>query len=701
VHPASTLAPAGSKVSAGHLRRDAYLYIRQSTIKQVLTNTESTRRQYDLRGRAVALGWRLDQVIVIDIDQGHSGASVADREGFQRLVADVSLGKAGIVLGLECSRLARNSADWHRLLEICALAGTLICDEDGLYDPCDFNDRMLLGMKGQLSEAELHFLRSRMRGGILAKARRGDLAVALPVGLVYDATDRVVLDPDRAVRHAVAHLFHTFAATGSAHAVVKAFTEQGLRYPRRHRKGPRKGELDWAPLTHTAVLRALHNPRYAGAFCYGRHRDLPGPGGKPRTTTVASRSDWIAFIPGAHPGYITLAAFDANQARLAESAAAHGGDRGRGPAREGPALLQGIIICGRCGQRMTVRYHTRNNLEHPDYICQKTKIEHGGRLCQSFPGTDLDTTIGQLLIDTLTPLAIEAALTVATELHQRAADADRLRAAAVERARYHADLARRRYLAVDPTNRLVADTLEADWNTALREVTTAQDAYDTAKRGTADTLTDTQQTRIRQLATDFPAVFNDPTTPQRERKRLARLLITDVTVTRTAATLTCHIRFQGGQHHTLTLPTARNAWQLRQTPPHIVEAIDQLLDHHTHAEIADILNTRGLHSGEGHPFHRLTIRNIRDNYQLPSRYQRLRDAGLLTLHETADRLGVSTSTIKQWRNAGLVTGLCYNDKGEMLYHPPGPNPPTKHQGHPRLTNRQRPAQTTTTHEPNR
>jgi DNA invertase Pin-like site-specific DNA recombinase len=675
-------------------------YVRQSTIKQVLTNTESTRRQYDLRGRAIALGWRLDQVIIVDIDQGHSGASIADREGFQRLIAEVSLGHAGIVLGLECSRLARNSADWHRLLEICALAGTLICDEDGLYDPQDFNDRMLLGMKGQLSEAELHFLRSRMRGGILAKARRGDLVIPLPVGLVYDASDHVVLDPDQAVRQAVTHLFATFAATGSAHAVVKAFTDQGLRYPRRHRKGPRKGELDWAPLTHTAVLRALHNPRYAGAFFFGRHRDLPGPDGKPRTSAVDARSDWIAFIPNAHPGYITLAAFDANQTRLAESAAAHGADRTRGPAREGPALLQGLIICGRCGQRMTVRYHTRSDQPHPDYICQKTKIEHAGRVCQTFPGTNLDTAISQLLIDTLTPLTIEAALTVAAELHQRADAADRLRAAAVERARYHADLARRRYLAVDPANRLVADTLEADWNTALRDLNTAQDAYNTAKHTAADTLTDTQQARIRQLATDFPTIWNDPATPHRERKRLARLLITDVTVTRTRTTLTCHIRFRGGQHRTLTLPTARNAWQLRKTPPHIVETIDQLLDHHTHTEIADILNTRGLRSGEGRPFHRLMVRNIRDDYGLRSRYHRLRDTGLLTLHETADRLGVSTSTVKQWRDAGLVSGQCYNDKGEMLYHPPGPNPPTKHPGRPHAAHR-RPAQTPVTHESTR
>jgi DNA invertase Pin-like site-specific DNA recombinase len=682
-----------SKVTAAHLRKGAYLYVRQSTIKQVLNNTESALRQYDLKSRAIALGWGAEQVIVIDIDQGQSGASAADREGFQRLVAEVGMGRAGIVLGLECSRLARNNADWHRLLEICGLSGTLICDEDGLYDPTDFNDRMLLGMKGQLSEAELHFLRSRLRGGILNKARRAELITPLPVGLAYDGLGKVVLDPDRAVQHAITHLFATFDATGSAHAVVKAFTNAGLRFPRRHRKGPHKGELDWAPLTHSAVLRVLHNPRYAGVFSFGRTRQTLAPNHKTRTRPVAARHEQIAFIPEAHPGYITLAAFDANQARLAECAAGHGTDRKAGPPREGPALLQGIIVCGRCGRRMTVRYHlSHDQAELPTYVCQHDKIENGGPDCQTIPGAGIDTAIAALLIDTLTPLAIEAALTVTAELQHRAHQADQLRAAAVERARYHADLARRRYLSVDPANRLVADTLEADYNNALRTHRDAQDAYNQAANTATGALTDAQQGRIRQLATDFPAIFNDPHTPHRERKRMARLLLTDVTVTKTADTITCHARLRGGQHHTLTLPTLKPAWLLRKTPPQVVAAVDDLLDHHTHTEIADILNNRGITSGEGRPFHRLIIARIARNYRLPSREQRLREAGLLTLTEMAAALGVSTGTVKTWRDAGLVNGHRYNDHGQMLYHPPGPNPPTRHQGHPALTKRQ-PAQT--------
>src|SRR6201994_733393 len=398
-----TSADTTGKVTAARLRRDAYLYIRQSTLYQVANNTESTARQYDLRGRAIALGWSADRIHVIDIDQGHSGASAADREGFQHLVAEVSLGRAGIVLGLECSRLARNSADWHQLLELCGMTGTLICDEDGLYDPRTFNDRLLLGMKGQMSEAELHFIKARLRGGVLSKARRGELITPLPVGLIHDAAGHVVLDPDTAVRDALTHLFATFEATGSATACVKAFNSAGLLFPWRHRAGPRKGELDWKPLAHHVVLRVLHNPRYAGAFTFGRHRDARLPGGK-LSRTVLPREEWISFIPGAHPGYITLDQYDANRARLTANAAAHGADRTAGPPREGPALLQGIIICGTCGLRMTVRYHQRRDQQVPTYVCQGDGIEHAPRICQAVPGAGLDQQIGQLLIDTLTPL---------------------------------------------------------------------------------------------------------------------------------------------------------------------------------------------------------------------------------------------------------------------------------------------------------
>ena len=302
-----------SKVTADHLRRDAYLYVRQSSLYQVANNTESSRRQYDLRGRAVALGWPADSVIVIDVDQGQSGASAADREGFQRLVADVSLGKAGIVLGLECSRLARNNADWHRLLELCSLSGTLICDEDGLYDPGSINDRLLLGLKGTISEAELHFIRARLQGGLLAKAARGELRVRLPVGLDYDQLGNVTLDPDTSVRAAIEYLFQCFEQTGSAHAVVKQFAAEQLRFPGRHAPGgPHAGETYWKPLRHDLVLFTLHNPRYAGAYFYGRRKQFTDIDGHARTV-LKPRDQWTVLIKDAHPGYITFEQYERNQ----------------------------------------------------------------------------------------------------------------------------------------------------------------------------------------------------------------------------------------------------------------------------------------------------------------------------------------------------------------------------------------------------
>jgi DNA invertase Pin-like site-specific DNA recombinase len=656
------------KVTAAHLARDAYLYVRQSTLKQVACNTESTVRQYGLRGRAVALGWPQDRIIVIDTDQGQSGASAADREGFQRLVTEVGMGRAGIVLGLEVSRLARNSTDWHRLLEICAMSGTLILDEDGLYDPCDFNDRLLLGLKGTMSEAELHLLKARLRGGVLSKARRGELVCPLPIGLVYDPANKVVLDPDAAIVAAIGLVFDLFDSTGSATGVVKAFNRDHLSLPRRLASGPDKGTVVWAPIRHSRVLQILHNPRYAGAFVFGRHGHRPGPNGKPGTRLLP-RTEWIALFPAAHPGYITFDKYEANQAKLTANSTAHGRERLAGPPREGPALLQGMVVCGICGHRMTVRYHQRKNDLQPEYVCQAKGIEYGSPVCQRIPGAGIDAAVGHLLVQALTPLALEAALAVADELTARADHADRLRATAVERARYQADLARRRYLTVDPDNRLVAGSLEADWNRALRELNQATDTYDKAKAAAATGLNDTQRSKITALAADFPALWNDPATPVRERKRLVRLLVTDVTLTRDQQ-ITAHVRLRGGQHHTLVLPIPLASWQIRQTPPDIVAAIDQLLDDHTDGQIAAILTAQGHLSGSGQPLHARIVQHIRGAYHLRSHPQRLTDLGMVSLREIARRLDVHPHTVKHWRDLGLLTGHMANDKGEYLYYPP-------------------------------
>ena len=666
-------ADAHQKVRPRHLKRAAYLYVRQSTLRQVFENTESTKRQYDLRQRAVALGWPNEQVVVIDSDLGQSGASAADREGFQRLVTDVGLGRAGIVMGLEVSRLARNSTDWHRLLEICALADTLILDEDGVYDPAHFNDRLLLGLKGTMSEAELHVLRARLRGGILNKARRGELETPLPVGFIYSA-GRVVLDPDAEVRESLSAFFRIYRETGSATATVRAFRERGLRFPCRTSRPHR--ELVWHDLDHSRALEILHNPRYAGAFFFGRTRQRKLGDGRARFERLA-RDEWTALIPGAHEGYLTWEEFEENQRCLRENAAARDPERARTPPREGSALLQGLVLCGTCGRRMTVRYHQRGNRSWPDYVCQRDGIQRGERPCQVVVGTPVDRKIGELLVEAMTPKAIEVALSVEAEIQARTAEADRLRARRVERARYEADLARHRYMQVDPINRLVADVLEADWNAKLRALADAQAEYEARLQADRAALYANQRDGLSALATDFSAVWRDPGTGDRDRKRMIRLLIEDVTLLR-GVEVTMHVRFRGGTSRTITMPPPLPAWALRKTSPELVAEVDQLLEDHTDVDIAGILNARGYTSGDGLPLHRLAIRRIRLAYSLRSRYERLRARGLLTIREIASRLDVATSTVKVWRQEGYVRAHVYDDKGQCLYEFPTSGPPAKH-----------------------
>jgi DNA invertase Pin-like site-specific DNA recombinase len=658
---------AHHKIAATHLARQAYLYVRQSTLRQVLENTESTKRQYALRERAVALGWKPEQVVVIDSDLGQSGAD-ADRVGFQRQVAAVGMGEVGVVLGLEVSRLARNSSDWHRLLEICALANTLILDEDGLYDPSHFNDRLLLGMKGTMSEAELHVLRARLIGGQLAKARRGELETPLPVGLVYDATAKVVLDPDQSIQDALGQFFETFQRTGSATATVRSFRERQLLFPRRLQSGPHKGELIWGPLLHYRALNVLKNPRYAGAFAYGRtqaNKTLQATASRHRLP----RDQWHTLILDAHPGYITWDQYEQNVARLQANSAAYGTDRKAGPPREGPALLQGLAICGRCGERMTIRYYVRHGQPVPEYSCQRAGIQRAERSCQRVMGADVDRVIGELLVETMTPLALEVALCVQDELANRADEADRLRRQQVERARYEAELSQRRYLRVDPDNRLVAATLEAEWNTKLRALDAAQDDYE--RQRAADTLLDDEKRqRILALATDFPRLWRNPDTPARERKRMARLLIEDVTLLRHDELLDVHVRFRGGDTRSLQLPRPRPAADLRKLDPAIVAEVDRLLDDHTDSEIADTLNAAGHQPPVGDKFTIWIIWKIRKAHRLNSRFDRLRRQGMLTLREITETLGVHPQTVKDQAARGQLVSVPYNDKGQRLYAPP-------------------------------
>ena len=601
------------KVRAEHRARNAYLYVRQSTMRQVLENGESTKRQYGLRERAAALGWDAQQIVVIDSDLGQSGASAADREGFQRLVTEVTMGRAGIVLGLEVSRLARNSTDWHRLIELCAFTNTLILDEDGIYDPSQFNDRLVLGLKGTMSEAELHILRSRLRGGILNKVRRGEFATSLPAGFLYDGCRQVILDPDQQVQQSIRQLLGAFRRSGSILGVVREFRDKQWKFPVRTRKGPRPGDLEWGELTRNRVTSVLHNPRYAGAYVYGQNRDRRKLDGTGRHVERLPRDQWYHLQYNAHAGYLSGEEYEENVRHLHENAPAPR-PQGRGAPREGPALLQGLTYCGVCGARMAVRYHSRRDRLVPDYLCDGNSGNRGAPPCQFIPGAEVDQAVGKVLVETINPQKLELALAVEQEIAEREVETNRLYRMQVERARYESTAAERRYKAVDPDNRLVAGTLEAEWNGKLRLVREAEQEYDRLQMA-RQAVTARAREQVLRLAEDFRQMGQDPQTPDRERKRMARLLIEDVTLIRGQEQITAHLRFKGGAAQTIYVPLHRG-----KTDPRAIDTIQRLSDdHQDQASIAEVLHQMGLKTARGKDFTSKNVRQILHGYRMSRR----------------------------------------------------------------------------------
>ncbi|CAB3802989.1 recombinase family protein [Pararobbsia alpina] len=634
-------------------------------------NTESTKRQYALRDRAVALGWPIERVHVIDSDLGISGAQSEDRDGFQRLVSEVAMGHAGIVLGLEVSRLARNSADWHRLIELAALSHTLILDEDGIYDPAHFNDRLLLGLKGTMSEAELHILKSRLQGGILNKARRGELEMPLPIGLAYAADGRVVLDPDRQIQDTVRLLFDTFRDTGSACAVVRRLRGQKTLFPRRIRRGVGKGDVLWNTIDHSRALQILHNPRYAGAFAYGRTRTTCNARFKPVQVRV-QQSDWQVLIPDAHEGYLSWAEYERNQAVLANNANGFSpGLRGRMP-RSGSALLQGRLLCGRCGARMRVRYEPKDGQLRPYYMCNEAVVRQAGKHCQWVRGTAVDEAISALLLQTVAPAAIEVALAVQQEIAQRVEQAAALREAQLQRARYEAELARRRYLKGRLTGMCdCASSRSASATNRLSGSTdTLQREHERQREADRTLLDEPARRRIMALASDFPRVWNDARTSAVERKRMLGLLIEDVTLI-VGQQIDVHVRWRGGRTQSLSVARPRPMPQVRKTLPQVVSLIDEWLETSTDRQIAARLNELGHRNWRGESFTMKKVILIRQTYALKSRFERLRERGMLTGEEVAQQLGVSTTTIHQLGRQGVLNPHLYGNNCRCLYEPLG------------------------------
>jgi DNA invertase Pin-like site-specific DNA recombinase len=650
-----------SKIRAEHLGRQALIYVRQSTLAQVRENLGSQARQYDLVGRALDLGWGKEQVVVIDQDQGCSAASSEGRDGFQQLVAEVGMGHAGGVFSLEASRLARSCVDWYRLLEICALTQTLVVDEESVYDPSYQNDRLLLGFKGTMSEAELHWLHSRLSGGKLKKAESGQLRLGLPTGLVYNEVGKIVLDPDEAVQQAMRLLFETFERAGSARAVVRYFREHELRFPTRELRGPHKGELHWLPLTPGRVLIVLHNPLYAGAYVYGRtelQHELRPDQIRPLKKRVRRKNpeDWQVLIQENHPGYLAWDQYLRNQQRLEDNRT----DRrdSCGAVREGAALLQGIVICGKCGRRMSLRYRDHTHY----YRCQLAYQEYGEPLCQFICGEDVDAEVAALLLQAMNPAQLKISLQALEQIEAHTEQIEQHWQMRIERAEYEADLARRRYTAVDPENRLVVRSLERDWNEKLVAVARLEREYAAAPHPVRLVASPEERTRILSLASDFPAIWQASTTSNAERKQLLRFLVKDVTLTRREDDIHIGVRWQTGAVSAHTMPRRQRIDEIWRTPDEVIDRIRILASHHTDRQVAAQLNAEGLTTGTGREFDRVRVRRVRLKYAIPAgcpempnpRENRPRGDGRYSTKAAARLLNVSLGTINNWCRSGKL-----------------------------------------------
>jgi len=638
------------KITEQHQHKPAYVYIRQSTPGQVRHHQESTQRQYALRERALELGWSESAIRVLDRDLGHS-AQTAGREDFKTLVADVSMGQVGAVFALEASRLARSNVDWHRLLQLCAFTDTLVIDADGCYSPADFNDGLLLGLKGTMAQAELHFLRARLQGGKLNKAKRGELRVPLPVGLCYGPQGQVVMDSDQEVRGAVALIFRQFQASGSAHAVMQWFIAHQLRFPKRRQGGVWNGKLEWGDLTYERTLQVLKNPTYAGAYSFGRHQCQRAltPDGEVRShVKTVERSQWRVLLLDHHEGFVDWEQFERNQLRLEKNRTSVPPMIPGGAAREGAALLQGLLMCGKCGRRLCVRYGGNGGL-YPTYLCGASHREGlSTKDCMSVRCDPLDVAVAEQVLDALQPAELELAMSVLKNLEGRDQALMHQWKMRLERAEYEAALAERRYQEADPSNRLVTSTLERWWNEALLRVEEIKRQSTEAEHRTAHVVTAEQRAEVMALARELPRLWNAPSTSAKDRKRMLRLLIKDITVEKRLAPkqVVLHVRWQGGACSDVTvdlpLPLADRVRCCDATVARVRKLARNLGD----ALIAQQLNQEGITSALGKAFNDSMVRWIRWRHAIPA--PMLKKVKELTVQEVAKRFDVSVNTVHHW-----------------------------------------------------
>jgi DNA invertase Pin-like site-specific DNA recombinase len=648
-----------SKVTAAHLRRRALVYVRQSTAAQVEYNRESTERQYRLAERAAQLGWQREQITILDQDLGISGSGLAERAGFTHMTAEVALGHVGIVLGLEVSRLARNNADWYRLLDLCGTTDTLIGDADGIYHPGMFNDRLVLGLKGTMSEAELHVLRARLNGGIRNKAARGELRRGLPVGLIWGEADgEVLLHPDEAVSGAVRAVFERFAEMGSARQVWLWFRQQGLRFPLQSSTLP---DIRWVAPSYTKIHQVLSNPVYAGAYVYGKTRQeryIDDSGRVRKRLRHLPRSEWSVVIRDHHPGFIDWATFEANQLRLAQNTHPRPHQAG-GAVREGAALLQGIAKCGCCGRGLRVYYRGRNSA--PGYYCAGSRVTNGrGQWCLRVGGRQIDAAVAEAFLAALAPAGLEAALKAAEQIES---DHDGVVAQfrrEVERAQYEAQRAERRYRAVDPENRLVARGLEAEWENSLRQLEAARAELSRREQQRPRQLRPEERCAIRSLGSDLKGVWSAPTTSDRDRKELLRALLEEVIIVLQRHESRTHLtmRWRGGAITQLDVAIPRFQLMGPRTDEDTISLLRRLAALYPDEVIAGILNRQGRKTATGERFTANQVGSLRRYRKIP-RFQPPAEppqGESATIRKAAQILGLNTSTIHRWLADGFIAG---------------------------------------------
>ncbi|MFN7609631.1 MAG: recombinase family protein [bacterium] len=649
-----------SKVKPSHSARQAFIYVRQSSVSQVEHNRESTARQYALGDRAQQLGWPKDNIVIIDDDLGLSGSTTNKRSGFARMISEVALGHVGMILGLEVSRLARNNADWYRLLELCGLTDTLIGDADGVYHPALFNDRLLLGLKGTMSEAELHIIRARLDGGIRNKAARGELRRGLPVGFVWGDDDgEVLFHPDQAVVTAVRSVFERFAEFGSARRVWLWLRAEAPSFPLQD--GP-DGQIRWVAPTYTAVHHILTNPVYAGAYTYGKsrcERYVDENGTVRKRIRKLPMDQWGVLIREHHAGFIDWATYESVQKRL-DSNTRPGPHRKGGVVREGAALLQGIGVCGHCGRRLSTHYRGRNST--PGYHCAgKNIVEGRGLYCLNVGGVAIDEAVAQAFLEAVTPAAVDAMKTAVEQAHGNHDTALMQWRLEIERLRYEAGKAERRYRAVEPENRLVARGLEADWEGKLRELANAEADLRRRESQRLATISPDQMHRLRILSTDLKRVWYAATTTDRDRKELLRTILEEAVLNlkRTEGHAQLILRWRGGAITTLDVAVPRFRPEGPRTDDDTIALLRRLALLYPDEVIAGILNRQGRKTAMGERFTANQVGSLRRYRDIP-RFQPSADpppsGELVTIRKAAEILGMNTSSIHRWLADGFIQG---------------------------------------------